>query len=293
MVGDTIDRLRARGVEAHYMLPVDLLRFAFKRIDIRNHRKVVIVDGRIGYTGSQNVIREDYGHKDLAWHDMMVRIEGPTVLHLQLVFMEDWAYETQEELESRDLLPDPRTPGDTALQVIPSGPRYALQLLENVIIEAINVADRQVIITSPYFVPDEPLLVALKLAALRGVRVDLIIPKRSDHPVVAAAGRAYYGELLDHGVHIHLFPDGLLHAKTMSVDDAFAMVGSANFDIRSFYLNYELNLLLFGSEVTGKLRFMQNHYLNRSEQLTYEQWDARPRHLQFLDEAAALLSPML
>jgi len=125
------------------------------------------------------------------------------------------------------------------------------------------------------------------------VKVELVTSKRSDHKIVAAAGRAYFGELLEHGIHIHLFRDGLLHAKTMTVDDAFGMLGSANFDVRSFYLNYELNLLLFGDEITGKLRFRQNHYINRSDTLDWETWRTRSATRQFLDEAAALLSPML
>ncbi len=290
----TLGRLLSEhGVTCHVILPVNPLRRKFARIDIRNHRKLFIVDGRIAYTGSQNIVDADYGRKGLVWHDLMLRLRGPAVLHLQVVFVEDWAFAANAELNVDDLMRTTPAAGEVALQVAPSGPVYPNEWFSNLLIEAIHHARQHLVITTPYFVPDEPGLLALKLAVMRGAKVELVLPARTDHPVVEAAGRSCFAELLEAGVIIHRFNDGLLHAKTMTVDDAFAMVGTANYDIRSFHLNFELNVLLFGSNITSRLRFMQQHYIDRSTRIDRLTWSRRRWHQTLPDNLAMLMGPLL
>jgi len=286
-------RMIEQGVDLHAALPVNLFRRRFARLDLRNHRKLAVIDGRLGYTGSQNIVNADYGHKDLAWHDMSVRLTGPVVLELQAVFVGDWYFETDEMLVSEDVFPDPPMLGAIAAQTLPSGPDYPTENYQRMVVAALHAARRHVIITSPYFVPDEAFLQALEVAVLRGVEVEIILPRRCDQVLVGAASRAYYEDLLHLGVKLHLYDDGLLHAKTMSVDDAVALVGSSNFDIRSFELNFEISLLFYGQYVTEYLRDQQNRYIARSGQLTREEWGRRPRLRRVMENITKLLSPLL
>jgi cardiolipin synthase len=293
LFGQLADRFAAGGIDLHYAMPVNLVRRRFARIDLRNHRKLAVIDSRIAYAGPQSIVGPDCGRRDLAWHDLMLRVTGPAVLHLQLVFLEDWRFETGDLPVDAGDLPDPEATGDVPLQVVPTGPSYPTEQFANLVVHAIHSAHRRLIITTPYFVPDEPSLLALKLAVMRGAQVDLVLPGRIDHPLVAAASRSYYGELLDAGIRIHRFTKGLLHAKTMTVDDAFGLVGSANFDIRSFSLNFELNLLLYGASPTAQLRFVQQHYIDHATQVVAARWRQRSVLRTIPDNAARLLSPLL
>ena len=286
-------QMRAQGIQLHAMLPVNVFRRRLARMDLRNHRKLAIIDGRIAYSGSHNVVGANFGTKNLVWHDVTARIMGPTVLQLQSVFLEDWFSETGEPLEDSRLFPDPDVTGDIAIQPLPSGPTYASENYHRLVVTAIYGAQRHIIITSPYLVPDGAFLQALEVAVLRGVKVDLIVPKKSDQRLTDAAGRAYYEELLSSGVRIYRHTEGLLHAKTMTIDDSLALVGSGNFDIRSFFLNFELNLLSYGPQVTAGLRRVQRHYLEQSTPLAKETWQQRGRFGRLLDDAAKLLSPLL
>ena len=241
--------LRANGVRIRPMLPANLWRLPFKRLDLRNHRKLAVIDGRVALTGSQNIVEASYGHKRAGvWHDVMARVTGPVVRQLQAIFLEDWFYESGELLEDAALFPDCPIDGPVAIQVVPTGPDQPNELFQDLIVRAIFLARRRVVITSPYFVPSESMLLALRLAALRGVEVDLAVPKRSDHRVIDAAGSFYWEHLMRYGVRVFLFQEGMLHAKTLTVDDELAMFGSANYDIRSFNLNFELNLFVHAEE---------------------------------------------
>ncbi|MGW8257627.1 MAG: cardiolipin synthase, partial [Thermoguttaceae bacterium] len=269
----------AQGVDLREALPVGLFRRRMARLDLRNHRKLAVIDGRVGYTGSQNIVDAGYGHKDLAWHDLMVRLTGPIILELQSVFISDWYFETEKVLDAEEFFPGPTVDGAIAVQTLPSGPSYPTENYQRMVVAAIHAAERMVTITTPYFVPDEAFLQAVQTAVLRGVRVELIVPYRVDHKLVGAAGRSYYDDLLDMGVIVYLYKQGLLHAKTMCVDDSIAFIGSSNFDIRSFALNFEINLLFYGAEVAAKLRSQQQRYIDLSFQLTAEEWKKRPRTL--------------
>ncbi len=296
---EMIDRLRSAGVEVCEALPVSLWRANLARIDLRNHRKVAVIDGRIGYTGSHNVVNVDYGRtssgKKLQWVDLSGRYTGPIVQQFQIVFLEDWAFESGEPPlgPSDDYLPEIENVGEMAAQSVPTGPSENDQWLPNVLLAAINAARRKVVITTPYFVPDEPTLVALLMAANRGVQVDLIVPRKSDTWLVSAAGKFYYEPLLEAGVRIYQHTTGLLHSKTMTIDDAFALLGSTNMDIRSFQLNFEINVMMYGAQITRELRFAQLSYLNDSEEIHLEHWRQRPLWKRYASSAASLLSPLL
>ena len=281
------------GVQVYPLFPVKFFRSKLRRIDLRNHRKLTVIDGRVAYTGSHNIINASYGHKHLEWDDVSVRISGPAVLNLQQVFLTDWYSAANELIQGPDIFPIPQVTGDVVTQVIPSGPVYPNQGFQNVIVEAIHVARRHVIFTSPYLAPDEPSLLALKLAVLRGVQVDMVLPERSDQIMAGACGRAYYENLLEAGVNLYLYRPGLIHAKTMSVDDEFGMIGSGNFDIRSFFLNFELNLLFHGAVAAAKIRFQQKQYMARSTRLNLETWRNRPSYIKHLEDAAKLMAPLV
>lgn len=286
--------LRSAGVEIGICLPANIFRRGFARIDLRNHRKLVVIDGRLAWTGSQNIVRADYGVKNVGpWRDVMARIQGPSAAQLQAIFIEDWEFSTNVDLSDAMLFPEVPSVGESFLQVVPSGPNYSTRTLQEVVVEAIHSARREVIITTPYFVPDDSLLTALHLAVRRGARVTLVIPKKSNHPLTDYAGQFYFAQLLDAGVNIHLHTQGLLHSKTLSVDDRLGVVGSANFDIRSFYLNFELNVLMYSRSAARHVRNLQQKYLAESRQLTPEEWARTPQLKQFLQDCARLLGPLL
>jgi cardiolipin synthase len=281
------------GVRVVAMLPVDIFRRGLARVDLRNHRKLAIIDGTAAYTGSQNIVNDDYGTgRAGCWIDLSGRFTGPVVTQLQTVFTEDWAFETDEVLGGPDILPIQKVAGDVVAQAVPTGPSHETEGFHRVLLSAINVAAKRIIITSPYLVPDEPTMLALAMAADRGVDISLVAPRRSDHLMVSAVGRSFYRSLMESGVKIFHYRAGLLHAKTITVDDTFALIGSANLDIRSFYLCFEINVLLYGPEITRRLRDVQTCYLADSLQIDLEIWKRRPFYKTYLENAAGLLAPL-
>jgi cardiolipin synthase len=286
--------LHKQGIEVVPALPVNPLRRLFARIDLRNHRKLAVVDGRVAYTGSQNIVRPDYGRKGVGnWRDLMVRVVGPSVSQLQSVFLEDWEFESGQCLEDPAYFPPPTACGPVTLQVVPSGPNYPTRVLRDLVVEALYAARCRAVIVTPYFVPDDALLVALRMAVVRGVHVDLIVPARSDQILVGLAGQFFYDELLGYGVHVHLHQQGLLHVKAMTVDEGFAMLGTANFDIRSFYLNFELNLLSYDADLNGQLRTYQAKCIQESKELDLAALQNRSVLRRWGPQFAKLLSPLL
>lgn len=286
-------QLRNAGVHVEPALPVRLYRIPFARLDLRNHRKLAIIDGRVAYTGSQNIVEPTYGQRRAGpWHDITARIVGPTVPHLQLLFLEDWFHETGQWLDEPRYFPPVEEGGETVLQLLPSGPDMPTEMFQDLLVKAIFLAKRRIILTSPYFVPDEALTMALRLAAFRGVQVDLVLPLRTDHPLVDAAGEFHWRRLRQHGVQVHFFHEGLLHAKTLTIDDSLGLFGSANYDIRSFHLNFEVNLLIYSKEAVQALQELQLRYLSASTKLIREQ--ERTSSIRLLAiHLAKLLSPLL
>lgn len=294
---DALDRLapqmRRKGIEVVEILRAGLLRKRVARIDVRNHRKLLIIDGKIGYTGSQNIVDADYGGKfDAAWRDLMIRVEGPVLTQLQGVFFEDWMSETGEHL-SDDLLPGLEPVGETLAVAVPSGPSLRPGAFRDIMLSAINEADDRVVMTTPYLVLDEPSILALQLRARAGVRVDVVVPERSNNRLVNLASRAQYGELLRAGVNLHLHQDGLLHAKSLSIDGTIALIGSGNMDRRSFEVNYELSLLMAGGTVASELVTLQERYISESRMFTMEEWNGRTRFDRIAQNTAKLFSAVL
>ncbi len=288
-------RLIAAGVRVARALPVAPIQRQLPRMDLRNHRKLAVIDDRIAFAGSHNVIDPSYGgRRGAPWVDLTGRFTGPVVAELAIIFAEDWGFETSEMLEVKPPLPEPPPPdGGAPMQVVPTGPSAPGETFRRVFLAAMQCARHRVILTTPYFVPDEPTLVDLMMAADRGAEVKLLLPLTPDHLFTAAAGRAHFSRLLEAGVQIHLYRPGLLHSKTATVDDAFAIIGSANLDVRSFNLNFELSVLMYGAAVTEQLRQVQLKFLADCTPVTLEEWNARPAIRRYADSAISLLSPLL
>jgi cardiolipin synthase len=287
-----VPKLQALGVAVHAMLPVSLLPWRKARLDLRNHRKIAVIDGHIGYTGSQNLVVADF-KEGLTYEDLMVRVTGPVVLELQYVFASDWFLETDEILDGEAEFPGPQIAGGVPAQVLPSGPAFPTQNNQRLFVALVHGATRRVVLTTPYFIPDEPLLQAMQTARLRGVEVHLVVSEQGDQPVVWWAQQSYYEELLEAGVHIHLYRTRFLHAKHLSIDDAVAVIGSSNLDIRSFALNAEVMLMIYDPAAAARLAAEQERYFAGSRLLELETWRRRPFVSKVAHNLARLLSPLL
>lgn len=289
--------LREGGVQTAAALPVNPIRAVVARLDLRNHRKLAIVDGRTAYVGSHNISRALYPKKERygAWVDASVRLAGPAVSFLQELFLQDWSSSAGEvELEAHLFPSQEAVPSaDVRVQILPTGPFQHDVPMEKVILQAVHLARRRIVMTTPYFVPDDTLVDALSAAAFRGVEVILVLPRKSDAPVVQAAGRSRYGDLLEAGLEIHEYTEGLLHAKTITVDDDFALIGSANLDFRSFLLNFELALLVYDEDFCSRLHFLQKGYLVHSEPVKLAVWRGRGAWQILVDNISKLMSPLL
>jgi cardiolipin synthase len=283
-------RLAGLGVAVHAMLPVRLVPWKKARVDLRNHRKIAVIDGRVGYTGSQNLVAADF-KGGIAYEDLMVRATGPVVLDLQYVFAADWFLETNEVLDGEAEFPCPEIAGDVPAQALASGPDFPTQNNQRLIVALVHGARKRVVLTTPYFIPDEPLLQALQTAALRGVDVHLVVSEKGDQLIVSLAQRSYYEELLEAGVHIHLYGRKFLHAKHLSVDDSLALIGTSNLDIRSFALNAEVMLMIYDSGLVARLSAEQERYFRSSRVLTLAAWRERPFGSKLAQNLARLLSP--
>jgi len=285
-------KLRALGVAVQEMLPLSLRPWRKARVDLRNHRKIAVIDGQIGYIGSQNLVAADF-RQGLSYEDLMARVTGPVVLELQYIFTTDWYLETNEILDSETEFPTPVIAGNVQAQVLPSGPDFPTQNNQRLSVSLVHGARKQVVLTTPYFVPDEPLLQAMQTAALRGIDIHLIASEKGDHPVVALAQESYYEELLEAGVQIHLYRKNFLHAKHLSIDDSVAVIGSSNLDIRSFSLNAEVMLMIYDAQVATRLAAEQERYFSSAHLLTLSEWAERSILRKFAQNLARLLSPLL
>ncbi len=291
--------LRSAGVEIHAALPVNLLRALLYRFDLRLHRKIVIIDHAIGYVGSQNVADPKIFRRGAGfgqWVDAMVRMNGPAVDALAMVVFEDWHFETTRSLNSRDLKLEPPVPlpcGQTIVQVVPSGPGIDSEAIMQILVNAIYMADTELTITTPYFIPDESLQRALISAARRGVRVTIVIPKHIDSRLVRWAGRPFLRELAEVGVAIARYHKGMLHTKSITVDHDTSFFGSLNLDPRSLHLNFEIMLALYDPEFTSQLQQLQREYIAQSEIESVADLMTHSFGLRFLESCARLISPLL
>lgn len=296
---ETKRRLNAMGAHWHVMLPVQPFKGKYQRPDLRNHRKLLVVDGRVAYIGSQNVTDSTYNlpkniKRGLHWVDMMTRLQGPIVASVNAVFFSDWYSETDETLlEDIDLFNVSSGPGDLDCQIIPSGPGFEFQNNLKLFMSLLFSAQEKIIIVSPYFVPDEGLLLAVTTACQRGVNVELFVSEEGDQAVVYHAQRSYYEALLRGGVKIWMYKRPyILHSKSMSIDDEVAVIGSSNMDMRSFGLNLEISLLTRGQEFVEQLRAVEDRYRSQSRELTLEEWEKQPLRSTVLDNLARLTSAL-
>jgi cardiolipin synthase len=285
-------RLRAADIEVISVLPYRLWNRNRGRRDLRNHRKVAVIDGLIGYVGSQNIINADF-KRGLVYKELVARVTGPVVGQLQAVWLVDRYVETETILSDEGLFPEPMSAGRSAAQSLPSGPLYRRANVERTLVALIHGAHRRVVITTPYFVPDEPLVQALQTAALRGVEVCLIVSQARDQALVCLAQRSFYEELLEAGVRIYHYQPQFLHSKHVTIDEDVALIGSSNIDIRSFRLNSEISVLVYDREVVAELCRLENDYLAHSREVSYEDWLLRPLWTKLIQNTARLVDSVL
>ena len=288
-------RLVEGGVQLHEMLPASPLRIAFARMDLRNHRKLIVIDNSIGWAGSRNIASPAFAVKEkfAPWVDCTVRMQGPAVHDLQMLFLEDWYLATNEDHDDLLAMPTAVAEGTTDLQVIGTGPDCGIDTLQQILRTCFHAAREELILTTPYYVPDAATELALRNTAMRGVRTILIVPRRNDSHLVGWASRSHYSDLIEAGVEIHEFEPGLLHAKTMVVDREVFMIGSANLDRRSLELNFEVSLFGCCTQFASELRFLQMSYMNDSTPVDTKLWLQQPWTRRLIGNAAGLLSPLL
>jgi cardiolipin synthase len=296
---DLVRRLRGTSIDWRLMLPVQPFKGHFRRPDLRNHRKILVVDGTSAFMGSQNLVEPGYNkEKNHAegreWVELTARVTGPVVSALNAVFATDWYSET-DEIILDELVPWDRVPaaGSITGQVIPSGPGFSTENNLRAFTTLIYSAQRRVSLTSPYFVPDESLLYAVTTAAQRGVSVELFVSEEGDQFMVYHAQCSYYRTLLEAGVRIYLYPAPyVLHAKHFTIDDDVAVLGSSNMDMRSFALNYEVSLMLLGSDVVARMRKVEDGYRAISRELTLEEWGRRRPGARYVDNVMRLTAAL-
>jgi cardiolipin synthase A/B len=284
--------MRSAGIEVIEVLRFYFFRRSSARVDLRNHRKIAVIDGHIGYVGSQNLVDANF-KAGLTYEEVVVRVRGPVVLQLQTVFLIDRYQETDEPLREPGFFPPLQHLGRTPAQILPSGPGYPVENNQRLLVALIYAARKRLVVTTPYFIPDEPFLQALQTAVRRGVEVHLVVSRQLDQWLVGLAQRSYYEELLDSGVRVHEYWEKFLHAKHVSVDDGVALIGSSNMDIRSFALNAEVLLLVYDPRIVAELRTIQERYFAASELLSLKEWKQRSLMSQLLQNTARLVDSLL
>ncbi len=292
---DDLARLHAAGVKTASFFPsiFPLINF---RLNYRNHRKIVIIDDRIGYIGGFNVGDDylgEYEHMG-PWRDTHARIQGSGVLGLKFRFLKDWYYASGEDHDVKEAIHAERNPnGKCGVQIITAGPDTTLDNVKNAIFKMITSAKKELFIQSPYFVLDDGMKDALKTAIISGVKVHIMIPCKPDHPFVYWATTSNVGELVQMGARAYTYQKGFLHAKVVLVDDYLSTVGSTNMDIRSFSLNFEANALIYDTKKNLELKEQFYRDLEDCEEMTWEKYSNRSAMIKFKESVSVLLSPLL
>jgi len=293
-----VAKLDASDIDWRTMMTVRPLKGQFQRPDLRNHRKILVVDSRLAFAGSQNLIEPGYNkasnHKGgREYVELVARIDGPAVHALRAVFAQDWFIDAREQIEEVPLSSATHHPDGVSAQVLPSGPGYVTENNLRLFTALIYSAQERVSITSPYFVPDEPLLYAVTTAARRGVEVELFVSELGDQFMVSHAQCSYYQALLEAGVRIFLYPaPAVLHSKFFSVDDDVAVIGSSNMDMRSFGLNYEVSVMMTGGGILGQFKKVEDSYRAISRELSLEEWGGRSFGKRYLDNTMRLTAAL-
>jgi cardiolipin synthase len=301
--------MRDAGIKFARFNPVTFARIR-SRLDFRNHRKIVVCDGVTGFTGGINIADEYLPEaenekprrekKRLArrghlspWRDTHLRVEGDAVRWLQLTFLDDWYYATGYAGRDAHYFPPPTRTGDHLVQIVASGPDRDVEPIQKLYFAAIAGARERVFVTTPYFVPDDAILTALTTAALRGVDVRVLVPRRSDSLIVTAAARSYYDTVLAAGVRVYEYQPTMIHAKTLVVDDYFAAVGTANFDNRSFRLNFEITAVVYGAAQCDELVAQFRKDLHDAKEIKPHAREKISWRWRFAEAGARVLSPLL
>ena len=294
-----VKNLRENGVEAFAFSKVRILVLA-NRLNYRNHRKIIVVDGSKGFVGGINVsdkYSNDSNNPGLYWRDMHLKISGAGVHYLQYLFLCDWNFCAKQQLQPNDEFFPKNIPvginSNKLVQIVGSGPDSDRPSVMFSLLQTIQLAKEELLIASPYFIPGNSIKNALITAALSGVSVKLLVPGISDSKIVNLAASSYYGILLDAGVEIYLYQKGFLHAKTMVIDKEVSIVGTANMDQRSFELNFEVNAVIFDSEIANKMTDIFYQDLLNSEKIDVQRWNERGKWQGLLEQTARLLSPLL
>jgi cardiolipin synthase A/B len=289
-------RMREAGIEIHPFQKVHFYLLA-NRINYRNHRKIVVIDGHTGFTGGINVSDRYINHKkgQLYWRDTHLRIDGPGVYYLQYLFLADWNFCCSQNLQPEQLHfgQQVKQKEDTYIQVVGSGPDSIQPSVLFAVLQAIYLAKEEILITTPYFIPGDNVIDALRIAASSGLSVKLLVPGKSDSRLVNAASKANYASLLKAGVEIYFYEKGFVHAKTLVADSQLSMVGTANMDYRSFDLNFEVNAIIYDGPFAVKLRKVFFEDLKHAKKINALHWNKRPFYHQLAERIARLFSPAL
>ena len=286
-------KLKNAGIMAKAIMPVYFPKFS--KANYRDHRKIVVIDGTIGYVGGINVADRYVNKKGQKyWRDTHLRIVGNAVHSLQIAFLLNWYYASNEKIGfSRNLFPRITTNSNHCVQIAGSGPDTDWASIMQAFFVAIGSATKRVWITTPYFIPNEPVLTALKTASLSGIDVQIIFPYTADSKVVHYASLSYMKEVLETGVKVHLYTNGFIHAKTLLVDNIFSSVGTANMDYRSFDQNYEINAMVYSEDFASQLADQFRMDVEQCVPLQLSRWEQRPIRKRMLQSIARLLAPLL
>jgi cardiolipin synthase len=289
-------RLKSAGVEVYPFQKVVFYLLA-NRLNYRNHRKIIIVDGATAFTGGINVSDRYINNKSqqIFWRDTHIRIDGPGVFYLQYLFFTDWNFCTGKmpKPHKKHFAGRKTDNGNAIAQVVASGPDAGHPTILFSALQAISLAKKEILITTPYFIPGDSITDALKIAALSGVSVKLLVPGKSDSRLVNAACKSYYSELMTAGVEVYLYRKGFVHSKTLVADNNLSMIGTANMDVRSFELNFEVNVILYDEDISKQLRSIFFKDIANAEKINASQWEERSAFKQLPEKLARLLSPVM
>ena len=291
-------RMRAAGIIIIEALQVNLLRFMFRRLDLRQHRKVAIIDNYISYTGSMNIVDPRFFKQNKhvgEWVDIMIRMNGPVTTLMGAIYASDWELETGKHLALPQITDFAEPPEEKKhiMQLIPSGPGYTENMIHQVLLTAIYSAQEKIIFTTPYLVPSDDILHAICTAAQRGVEVIIITPKKNDSLMVKWASRAFFSELLSSGVKLYQFNDNLLHTKSVLIDNQLSLVGTVNLDMRSLWLNFEITTVIDDAQFAKSLSQLLKQYLSQSEEINIQKWKKRPIWQRVIERLFYFFAPLL
>ena len=288
-------RLAEAGIHIAEMLPAKIVRVLLSRMDIRNHRKIIVIDNTIGWVGSRNIASPSFAPKAkfAPWVDCMATVRGPAVHDLQRLFLEDWEVNTGECHDELLKSTPASVDGDANCQIVGTGPNFNNEALTQILHACFYAASDSLVLTTPYYVPDAATEAALRAAALRGVKTTLIVPARNDSTLVGLASRSHYAGLIRAGVHIHEYQAGLLHAKTRTVDPNLLMIGPAHLDRRSLQLHLEVSMFGWSPDFASHLHFLQMSYLNDCKPVNEDRWLNQSAPSRLVYNLAGLLSPLL